>query len=207
MPRMPSNEKAVSNRSRIIEAANILFYHRGYNQTSFHEIADATGIPKGNFYYYFRSKDDLLKAVIEDRIAHIRAMLTEWDAQLADPRARLVHFVQMLVGNCDELVRYGCPLGSLNAELGKTQPALKSQAAKLFDVLVEWLTRQIEDLGFKEARARALALALTARAQGITLISNVYENDDFLREEAAALQGWIASLTPATGNVSNTGKE
>jgi AcrR family transcriptional regulator len=192
----------VSNRNRIIEAANTLFYHRGYNQTSFHEIADATGIPKGNFYYYFRSKDELLKAVIDERVARIERMLAEWDGQSADPRARLARFVQMLVGNCDELVRYGCPLGSLNAELGKTQPALKIQAQKLFDVLLVWIARQLEALGFKEARARTLALTLMARAQGITLMSNVYENDDFLREEAVGLERWIASLAPvndATG--------
>lgn len=204
---MPSKEKAVSNRSRIIQAANTLFYHRGYNKTSFHEIADATGIPKGNFYYYFRSKDDLLKAVIEDRVVRIQAMLADWDALSPDPRARLVRFVQMLVGNCDELVRYGCPLGSLNAELGKTQPALKTEAAKLFDVLVEWIARQLAALGFKEARARALALTLTARAQGITLMSNVYENDDFLRAEATALERWIASLTPGGDGAAAVGKE
>ncbi len=204
---MPAKEKASSSRSRIIEAANTLFYHRGYNQTSFHEIADATGIPKGNFYYYFRSKDDLLKAVIEDRIARIEAMLAEWDAQSPDPRTRLGRFVQMLVGNCDELVRYGCPLGSLNAELGKTQPELKAQATRLFDVVVEWLARQFEALGFNGARARALALTLTARVQGITLISNVYDKDDFLREEAAALEQWLASLTPTSDGAPTAGKE
>lgn len=204
---MPARDKAASNRSRIVDAANTLFYHRGYNQTSFHEIADATGIPKGNFYYYFRSKDELLKAVIEDRIARIDAMLAGWDAQSADPRARLARFVQLLVGNCDELVRYGCPLGSLNAELGKTQPDLKAQATRLFDVVVEWLARQFGALGFSQARARALALTLTARVQGITVIGNAYENDDFLRQEAAALERWLASLTPASDDAGTAGKE
>lgn len=204
---MPAQEKAVSNRSRIVDAANTLFYHRGYNQTSFHEIADATGIPKGNFYYYFRSKDDLLKAVIEERIARIEAMLAEWDAQSPDPRARLRRFVQMLVGNCDDLVRYGCPLGSLNAELGKTQPGLKAQATRLFDVVVEWLARQFEAMGYDGARARGLALTLTARVQGVTLVSNVYDNDDFLREEATALERWLASLTPASNGARLAGRE
>lgn len=201
---MSSKAKAISNRSRIIDAANALFYHRGYNQTSFHEIADATGIPKGNFYYYFRSKDDLLRAVIEDRIARIAVMLAEWDTLFPDPRARLVRYVQMLVANCDELMRYGCPLGSLNAELGKTQPALKAQAARLFDVLVEWLGRQFQGLGFNEARARALALTMAARSQGVSVIANVYENEDFVREEAVALERWIASLTPTADSFSNT---
>ena len=45
--------KGEGNRQRIIEAADNLFYRRGYNQTSFQDISDATGIPRGNFYYYF----------------------------------------------------------------------------------------------------------------------------------------------------------
>ena len=46
--------KGENNRTRIIEAADQLFYKHGYNQTSFSDIADITGIPRGNFYYYFK---------------------------------------------------------------------------------------------------------------------------------------------------------
>lgn len=188
----------MSNRVRIVDAADTLFYRRGYNQTSFHEIADASGVPKGNFYYYFRSKDELLKAVIEDRVVRLEALLADWGSRSPEPRARLLRFVEHLAGNCDELVRYGCPLGSLNAELGKTQPALKAQAVQLFDVLIAWLARQFEALGFGAARARALALTLTARVQGITLLGSVYENEAFVRGEAETLARWLAGLTPAS---------
>ena len=41
--------KGTTNRQRIVEAADRLFYVRGYNQTSFSDISDATGLPRGNY--------------------------------------------------------------------------------------------------------------------------------------------------------------
>ena len=71
--------KGDNNRTRIIEAADQLFYQRGYNQTSFSDIADITGIPRGNFYYYFKTKDEILAAVVDARVAQYQEALTDCD--------------------------------------------------------------------------------------------------------------------------------
>ena len=55
--------KGEGNRQRIVDAADSLFYRRGYNQTSFQDISDATGIRRGNFYYYFKTKYEILESV------------------------------------------------------------------------------------------------------------------------------------------------
>ena len=65
--------KGENNRARIIEAADELFYKRGYNQTSFSDIADITGIPRGNFYYYFKTKEGIL--VRQDVLANLFLIL------------------------------------------------------------------------------------------------------------------------------------
>ena len=77
------------NRERIVAAANRLFYVKGYNQTSFADVADELGISKGNLHYHFRSKHDLLDAVVESRIAYIRENLARWEAEYPDGRDRL----------------------------------------------------------------------------------------------------------------------
>lgn len=179
-------------RREIVEAANRLFYHRGYNQTSFTDIAEAAGIPRGNFYYYFKSKDDILGAVIDARIEQIRAMLAEWDAAEPEPRQRLRRFVQMILGAEKDLLRYGCPMGSLNIELGKAQPALKAKAKKMFDLFIDWLTQQFSALGIKPSDRRAMDLM--ARAQGVAVLSQVYGDREFLRAQLAAFDAWITSL-------------
>lgn len=179
-------------RRDIVAAANRLFYHRGYNQTSFTDIAEAAGIPRGNFYYYFKSKDEILVAVIDDRIEDIRAMLAAWDAAEPNPRLRLRRFCQMILGAEKDLMRYGCPMGSLNIELGKAQPPLKAKAKKMFDLFITWLAQQFTALG--HADAARLALDLMARAQGVAVMTQVYGDREFLREQLTELDAWIASL-------------
>lgn len=185
--------KGQDNRQKIIDVANKLFYQRGYNQTSFAEIAEAVGIPKGNFYYYFKSKDDLLAAVIEHRIQQISSMLAEWDAQYEQPKERLHRFISMLQNNEEDLVRYGCPMGSLNVELSKTQPEMQTKAKEMFGVFVDWLMLQFDALGHA-AEARELALHFMSRAQGVSLITNVYADPVFLRNEVEQINRWIDEL-------------
>ena len=53
-----------TTRDHIVEAADQLFYRQGYEHTSFADIADAVHISRGNFYYHFKTKDEILDAVI-----------------------------------------------------------------------------------------------------------------------------------------------
>jgi len=189
---LPIPGQGESVRREIVAAANRLFYQRGYNQTSFSDIAQAAGIPRGNFYYYFKSKDDILGAVIDARIEGIRAMLAAWDAAEPDPRLRLKRFGQVILGSEKDLVRYGCPMGSLNIELGKAQPALKAKAKKMFDLFIDWLTRQLAALG--HANAARLAMEVMGRAQGVAVMTQVYGDREFLHAQLAAFDAWVESL-------------
>ena len=67
-----------ATRDQIVEAADRLFYRQGYEHTSFSDIADVVRISRGNFYYHFKTKDEILDAVIEARLADTRAMLDQW---------------------------------------------------------------------------------------------------------------------------------
>lgn len=187
-------EKGSANRDRIIAAANTLFYEQGYNRTSFSDIAEAAGLPRGNFYYYFRSKEDILAAVIDLRLAHIRTLLDDWNTSYDDPRERLKRFVQMLRNSADEIRRYGCPIGSLSSELGKTQRLLQSQARAMLDVFRHWIGEQLSALGVAPSEAEACAMHMITIGQGISLVVSVYQDDALLTREAAALDAWIDAL-------------
>ena len=60
---MPRSSEAT--RTRILDAAYALFRRRGYTRVSMDEIAAATAVTKRTLYYHFRSKDELLAAVLE----------------------------------------------------------------------------------------------------------------------------------------------
>ena len=55
-----------ATRDHIVEIADQLFYQQGYEHTSFADIAEAVNISRGNFYYHFKAKDEILNAVNEE---------------------------------------------------------------------------------------------------------------------------------------------
>src|SRR5688572_9187272 len=97
-----------ATRDRIVEAADGLFYRHGFDHTSFADIADAMQLSRGNFYYHFKTKDEILDAVINRRMADTCAMLGQWEIVGETPAGRIRCFIDMLVANRADIKRYGC---------------------------------------------------------------------------------------------------
>lgn len=188
------SSKGEKTRTEIVEAAQGLFYHQGYHHTSFSDIVDAAGILRGNIYHYFKSKDDILDAVVAQHLAQFAAMLANWEQQESQPHQRLLRFTEMLIGRQGDLMHYGCPVGTLTGELGKNSAA-ENPAQPLFDLFRQWLAHQFEALGHGK-EADTLALHLLGRAQGITVISHVYRDPKLLKREVGLLQDWLTGLKP-----------
>ena len=185
--------KADLNRQHIIDTADHLFYRQGFEHTSFSDIADAAGIARGNFYYYFKTKDDLLGAVLVARSEGIKNMLQDWDAQMPDPRQRLKRYIQILTNSQHEIKEFGCPMGSLCTELAKLRHALQFNANDMFDIFRSWLVTQFSQLGHTQ-EAEHLALHLIAHSQGIAMVVNTYQDPAFLEREVQDLNRWIEQL-------------
>lgn len=188
--------KGSVNKQKIVEAADRLFYTRGYNQTSFSDISDETGIPRGNFYYYFKTKEDILSAVVEERVEAFRQMLQHCDKISDGPRERLLCFIEQPLTNIDQVIQYGCPIGTLSSELSKKQDQeiSRTRITAVFDLLLEWCMRQFSDMG-KVDKARDLSLDLLARLQGMTMIANVYNDEKYLQRATREATEWLKSTT------------
>ncbi len=190
---MNLGSKGEKTRADIVQCAKRLFYQHGYDGTSFSDIVEATGLYRGNIYHYFKSKDEILHAVIQQHLEEFRSLMTLWDSEHADPKERLLAFVHMIAGRQGELVEYGCPIGTLNTELGKDRRDLQQAARALFDLFRDWLIVSFVELG-RAGEAEALALHLLGRAQGIAVISHVYQDPRLLQREIGQLEAWIGQL-------------
>ena len=140
-----------TTRDHIVEAADRLFYRQGYEHTSFSDIADAVGISRGNFYYHFKSKDEILDAVISLRLADRRTMLARWESDGETPADRIRSFIHILIANRVDIKRYGCPIGTMSSELAKLNQAAQGEANKLFRLCRTWLRRQFTLRGLESA--------------------------------------------------------
>lgn len=181
---------ANSTRKQIVATADQLFYHHGYEYTSFADIAGAVGISRGNFYHHFKSKDDILDAVIALRLANTRKMLDRWEADAKQPLDRIRSFIHILIANRAKIVRYGCPVGTLCSELAKLGHTAQAGANEVLGLFRDWLRHQFVSLG-REKDADALAMHVLARSQGVAVLANAFHDECFIRNEVDQLCAWL----------------
>ena len=182
-----------TKRERLIEAAKVAFYQQGVAPTTLADIAARAGIPLGNVYYYFRTKDEILAAVIATHLGGIRARFAHWD-QDPRPRQRLWSWLQYERNGQTELARYGCPCGSLGQEIGKRESPARPLVAQLLQVQIEWVTEQFRLLDKQLTEASDLAVSLVAAIQGALLLSCSLRSPALLDHQIDQLQTWVMSL-------------
>ncbi|WP_240135473.1 TetR/AcrR family transcriptional regulator [Streptomyces sp. MUM 178J] len=195
-----------TTRAHIVEAADRLFYRQGYEHTSFAAIAEAVRISRGNFYYHFKSKDDILTAVIAARLDDRRRMLEQWEADEPDPVGRIGRFIEIVVTNRADIQNYGCPVGTLTTELAKLGHPALNDAGDLFTLFREWLRRQFVLLGH-EAEADALAMHVLAFSQGVATLAHAFQDEDFIRREVQRMHDWLSACAANPGTARHAGNE
>ncbi len=179
-------------RSRLTRAAADLTYARGFGKVSLAEIAEVADVPVGGVYYYFRTKAAVGEAIVAQRADEFQQLRAQWE-QATTPKERLKAFVQSTADNREALVRAGCPVGSLCAELGKEDTALAKHAGRPLRRLLNWTEVQFAALG-REREKAGLALHLLAALQGVSLLANCFRDPGVVIKEAKRLSTWIDSL-------------
>ena len=183
------NTKAQIVRNKIIDTADDLFYQQGFNHTSFSDIAKEVGISRGNFYYHFKTKDDILAAVLEKRRSG-----QEWTSDISSAQERLNKYVNMMVGLQDELIQYGCPVGSVCSELIKLKNIHYLDATEMISLFRNWMVEQFVLLGYNKEKSDHLAMHLLTCTQGIGLMSQAFGDMNYIKRETDELKQWITNL-------------
>jgi len=180
-----------SKRERLIAAACEAMYAQGVEKTTLADVAAAAGVPLGNVYYYFKTKNDLIHAVIEAHLHEIGVMLTAIEGAYATPQERLKALFGGLAEQSGLIARQGCPHGSLCLELDKRAdgPGL---AAELLRVPVDWAERQFRAMGRPDARD--LAVEVIARYQGTALLTSTFRDPSLMEGESRRVARWLDAL-------------
>ncbi len=185
--------KSANKRDSLVEAADKLVYLQGFRETTLADIAVHAGIPLGNLYYYFKTKEELGSAIIERRAKYYSDLAAEWGKQ-ADPKSRIAAFIEYVEGRREHLSRSGCPIGSLCQELHKGDGGfLAEQATALFVEQLKWLEGQFLVMGCKDASA-GHALHLLSALQGAALLTNTFGDPGLIQREAARVKEWVKAL-------------
>jgi len=176
-------------RQRLIAAASQLLHQQGVEKTTLADIAQAADVPLGNVYYYFKTKDDIIAAVIQAHVQESTAALASIDSSHRSPRSRLKALVGAYADQSEVIALYGCPHGSLCSELDKRPGRPDFAVAELMRVPIEWAEEQFRAVGRRDAHD--LAVTLIAAYEGSALLANTFRDPGILVREARRLNRWI----------------
>ena len=204
------SSRGAATRDQILDVAARLIHLQGYHCTSVDDVLRETGVGKGNFYYYFKSKEDLGYAIIE-RIT--RGFLDQTLAPMfADPAADPVEQTHEFLDRVVHIHRErncigGCPLGNLASELSDVHEGFRRRLAAIF---VQWRRGLTEALWRGRADGRlapgcepaAVAEFVVATLEGAILLAKVTRDITVLERCVAELKHHLTlyiATRPAAG--------
>jgi TetR/AcrR family transcriptional repressor of nem operon len=173
--------KGAATRHQILDAATRLIHLRGYHATSLDDVLRESGVGKGNFYYYFKSKEDLGYAIMDRLVRGFveRTLEPAFAEPSADPVDQIHAFLDRVVDNQRQRNCIGgCPMGNLASELSDVHEGFRQRLASIFE---QWRAKLTEtlDRGQSSGRLRpdcdpaGVAQFLVAALEGAILIAKV----------------------------------
>ena len=195
MPGEPRTGRGRASRERIVERAADLFAERGIAGTSVDEVLAAAKAGKGQFYHYFRNRDELAAAAVGYRCSQVVDGLTDALGDVSS-LAGLERALAGFIAGFEQTGLPGCPIGTLAAEVAGRNEAARLQAAAGFDAWERLLADALERMRQRgelraDAQPAVLATGLLASIEGGMVLSQARKNPASLR---VALEAGLAQV-------------
>ncbi len=180
-------------RNEIIETAGKLFEEKGYEQTQVQDIVNEIGVAKGLFYYYFKSKDEVMEELADryaDAIIDAVNKLIYKDISTFDKINRIF---QIFIDSAEK--KFGIFMGILNVKNGKTHERIFFNVGKKMVPLVTELILSGNDNG--ECNCSDPKFITEFLVSGLFNIMNQISPDekiDYLKEKLPTIKTMILKL-------------
>jgi TetR/AcrR family transcriptional repressor of nem operon len=170
-----------TTKEQILTAACHLMSVKGYNHTSLDDVLSESGVGKGNFYYYFKSKEELGYAIL-DRITQqfvARVIEPAFHNGSLTPLERIHRFLDgVLESQRKRNCVGGCPIGNLASELSDLHEGFRRRLAQIFTLWRENLGAalrqgQAEGSFRSDLNPEAMTHFLVAGLEGAILMAKV----------------------------------
>lgn len=131
---LPGIPTPKTTRERLVETARLLFLCKGYEATSIAGILHEAGVNSGSLYYFFKTKEELLLAVLDRYVELLHpCVMDPVFTRVADPIERVFAVLDgyrqmLLTTDC----RQGCPIGNLALEMSEKSDAVREKVALNF---------------------------------------------------------------------------
>jgi TetR/AcrR family transcriptional regulator, transcriptional repressor for nem operon len=176
---------------RLMDAAEQLMWEESYGAITIDDICRRADVKKGSFYYFYKSKADLVVAALEKLWSKDwKAKLDNYFSPSADPLTRFNTYFNGLYGDMVELKRkhgkvLGCPVCTVGSEVSTQEPEV---SAKIREILSH--KRRYYESAIRDAVAQGLiepcdpeqkALAVFGLLEGLVSQSRIMNDPEILK--------------------------
>lgn len=150
-----------NKRAELIRKSLLLFYRNGFHATGMDLVAKETGVSKTSIYKHFRTKEDLILAVLQLRDENFRNWLYRRMGEMADtPQDQLLAMFDALAEWFKEDDFQGCMFIKASAEFQERDHAINTQSFAHKRLLADHFTELAREAGYTDPNALACQLLI-----------------------------------------------
>lgn len=169
----------MDKREKIIKISADLFHQYGYNSVGLSTILNKAEVPKGSFYHYFKSKEDLLIEVIKYFDDEIIMMFNSVPKTIKG----LFDFFNAYFNLFESLgFTRGCPLGNLALELSDVNENARGCLEKWIGLLEKGIENILIQENFEVKEASSLSSFIVSSFEGVLLKAKIEKTKKSLDE-------------------------
>jgi AcrR family transcriptional regulator len=173
----PRPDVSDKRKHQILNAAEGVFTRKGIDDARMEDIAEETGLSKGTLYLYFKSKDEIILAILDRIFQYEFRQLENLDMEDMGATDALWKIIELLIKDILRLLRL-IPIVyefiALAFRNKYVQQVLKKYVSRYLDILIPIIQRGIDSGEFRQVNAREVAIAAGAIIEG-TLLLWVYD--------------------------------
>ena len=165
--------KKITTREKIINSAYKLFYEKGFNGTSIDDILKDAGLNKGSLYHLFKSKKEVLLAVIEEKIAY---NLKEKYKEIPTSSNPLAYLEERLLTTDSFDFKHGCALNNLVQEMSPVDADIAKALLKVYQDLEHSYYLALRDTSLNDTEKKAHSKMMLATVEGAIMAAKAAQD-------------------------------
>ncbi|WP_102127558.1 TetR/AcrR family transcriptional regulator [Deinococcus planocerae] len=171
-----------SKREHIVAVALRLYRESGVAGTTLKDVAGAAGVPLGNMYYYFKTREDLVRAALDACEAELLDLLARLSP--LPSRAWFEAYFDWLLADPPGAAQFGCPFGTLAGELRALGDPAAARAGQTVGLYLGALRQRTVLLGLPPSAGDDLFTAV----QGAYTVARALNDPEFFRQSVLRIR-------------------
>ena len=170
----PSNK--AERQNQILDAAMEVFTHLGFHKARMDDIAGKAGLSKGSLYWHFKSKDDVIAAVLMRMFQGYLGDLKKVEDAPGPAAASLLRYFRQSVNDINKLQRWQPLMAefyAISTRHRSTRLFMQRFYQEYIDILAGIIARGMEEGDFTSGDAHQQAFLLVSAGEGVILMCSL----------------------------------